>query len=82
MSRHGELTGMYGKKLYDYCQETYPNILTVYYDHGDKENGPNVVATMGYNGQDGEKVQNKNRLTDVDILMVLVCNNPGQCLWR
>jgi hypothetical protein len=50
MSRHGELTGMYGKKLYDYCQETYPNILTVYYDHGDKENGPNVVAAMGYNG--------------------------------
>lgn len=65
MSKHGEKTGIFGKDLYQYCKEIYPS-LSVYYDHGNKEADPNVVAAMGYYG---EKVRNNNRLTDVDILI-------------
>lgn len=65
MPRHGEKTGAFGKWLYDYCKE-YHRDLTVYYDHGEKLIDPNVCVPMGFNGI---KVLNKNRLTDVDILV-------------
>ena len=65
MSKQGEKTGVYGKYLYQYCKETHP-WLTVYYDHGNKETDTHVAAAMGFYG---EKVRNRNRLTDVDIIV-------------
>jgi hypothetical protein len=67
-AKHGVETGKFGWWLSRYLEETpgYQSYC-VYYDHGDRLLDPNVVAVQGFSG---DIVTNKNRLADVDIIVV------------
>jgi len=70
--KHGEQTGMFGRWLTQYLEDTpmYRQYL-LYYDHGCKQSEPNVVVIKGFWG---ESVTNKNRLADVDLIVA----NPNK----
>ena len=67
-AKHGVETGKFGRWLSRYLEEMpgYQSYC-VYYDHGDRLLDPNVVAVKGFSG---DIVTNKNRLADVDIIVV------------
>ena len=67
-SKHGYLTGEFGYWLTQYLQNSsHHQKLAVFYDHGEKEDNPNVVAIKGFYGH---QVSNKNRLADIDVMVV------------
>jgi hypothetical protein len=67
-AKHGVETGKFGRWLSRYLKETpgYQSYC-VYYDHGDRLADQNVVVVKGFFG---DIVTNKNRLADVDIIVV------------
>jgi len=67
ISKHGKWTGEFGLWLTNYlntisCYRKH----SVFYDHGNKQEHPNVVAIKGFIGN---HVTNANRLADVDVLV-------------
>ena len=75
MSKHGEETGKFGLKLRKYLNKpSYNQVFTVFYDHGDKQHDPNVAVIKGFCGR---KVANKNRLADIDVMVV---NNNNEII--
>jgi hypothetical protein len=65
MSRQGEQTGEFGRRLSERLGGSESPWI-VYYDHGFTEVDGNVVATKGFFGN---TVTNLNRLADVDVLL-------------
>ena len=59
---NGQITASFGKKTLNLLSSKYE----VYYDHG-KKNDPNVYACKGVIGSD---LNNKSRLSDIDIVIV------------
>ena len=67
-SDHGKMTGEFGAWLTTFIQSNdFAEQFIVYFDHGDKEKFPNVVAIKGFYG---EQVSNRNRLADIDVVVV------------
>lgn len=67
-SKPGEKTGEFGIWLKNYLNEHHPKRkYTVFYDHGDKQNDPNVTVIKGFFDS---RVANHNRLADIDIMVV------------
>jgi hypothetical protein len=66
-THHGVKTGEFGVWLTDYfnVSEHYQD-LTVYYDHGNRDEHPNVAAVKGFYGN---HVANRNRLADIDVMV-------------
>jgi len=64
-TKDGKSTGEFGNWLDQYLGLN--SQYSVYYDHGEKDKYPNVVAVKGIYGQ---KVSNKNRLVDTDVMVV------------
>lgn len=66
--QQGQSTGAFGRWLTDYLKASrqYKD-YQVYYDHGDRQAGANVVAIKGFLG---DSVTNRNRLADVDVMIV------------
>jgi hypothetical protein len=66
-SYHGEQTGEFGVWLTDYFNASgHYQDLTVYYDHGDRDEYPNVAAVKGFYG---DHVAHRNRLADIDVMV-------------
>ena len=63
MARQGIETAKFGRWLTKYLKN-FP--YQVYYDHGDRQNDSNVFSIKGFYG---DKVQNINRLADIDVLI-------------
>lgn len=72
-SKDGKRTGEFGIWLDQYLGLN--SQYSVYYDHGNKEKNPNVVAIKGFFGQ---QVSNKNRLVDTDVMVV--SNDSGRVI--
>ena len=64
-SKDGEKTGEFGLWLRRYLKEN--DQYSVYYDHGDKAQDPNVATIKGFFGQ---QVTRRNRLADLDVMIV------------
>lgn len=66
--QHGQNTGDFGSWLTVYLRDSrrYRD-YQVYYDHGNRTTVANVVAIKGFLGAD---VTNRNRLADVDVMIV------------
>ena len=62
---HGKLTEQFGLWLTEHLKAK--SQYSVFYDHGNRQENPNVVAIKGFFG---DKVTNRNRLTDADVLVV------------
>lgn len=69
---HGIKTGEFGKWLTKFLSNNpeYHHYV-VYYDHGDKETSPNVVAIKGFYGVE---ITRGNKFSDVDVMVV----NPNR----
>lgn len=67
-SKHGPGTGLFGEWLTAYLKN-YPKYsrYRVYYDHGDPQIHPNVVAITGFYGNTPSRY---NMLTQVDVLVI------------
>lgn len=65
--KNGGHTGEFGLWLTQYLKASdhFQNLI-VFYDHGNPDEYPNVVAVKGFYGQ---QVANRNRLADVDVLV-------------
>lgn len=63
MAKQGIETAKFGRWSAEYLK----NIpYQVYYDHGDRQNDPNVFSIKGFYG---DYVHNINRLADIDVLI-------------
>jgi hypothetical protein len=64
-SKDGKQTGEFGFWLSQSLGEN--SQYSVYYDHADKQEDSNVAVVKGFYGQ---QVANKNRLTDIDVMVI------------
>ena len=64
-SRDGKNTGRFGLWLSQYLKAD--SQISVFYDHGNRQKDSNIVAIKGFYG---EHVSNKNRLADIDVMVV------------
>lgn len=64
-SKDGKRTGEFGLWLTRYLGRD--SQYSVFYDHGIKQEAPNVAAIKGFYGH---KVANRNRLADIDVIVV------------
>lgn len=65
-NKQGKETGDFGLWLTQHYSSTE---LHIFYDHGDRNSHPNVAAVKGFYKQEGEKISNRNRLADVDVIV-------------
>jgi hypothetical protein len=63
--KHGKMTEQFGLWFTQYLQTK--DQFSVFYDHGNPQEDSSVVVIKGFFG---EKVTNRNRLTDADVMVV------------
>jgi len=63
--KHGEQTKEFGLWLIDHLKKN--DEYSVFYDHGNPQEDPTVVVIKGFFG---DEVTNRNRLTNVDVMVV------------
>jgi len=66
----GEYTGDFGLWLARYLKGS--SQFSVYHDHGKRQEDPTVAAIKGFWGHE---VSNRNRLTDIDVMVVNKASN-------
>jgi len=71
-SKDGKRTGEFGLWLGRYLEVN--SQYSVFYDHGNKQEDPNVAVIKGFYGH---QVANKNRLADIDVMVVNNDNNEA-----
>ncbi len=64
-TKGGKNTGEFGLWLSQQLESE--SQISVFYDHGDRQEDSNVVAIKGFYG---EQASNKNRLADIDVMVV------------
>ena len=64
-SKDGINTGKFGVWLKQHLGDNSP--YSVFYDHGNQQEDPSVAAIKGFYGY---QVANKNRLADIDVMVV------------
>ena len=66
--KHGKKTEEFGLWLIQHLEHLKVNDqYSVFYDHGNPQDDPTVVVIKGFFG---DEVTNRNRLTDVDVMVV------------
>jgi len=63
--KHGKITQEFGLWLSEYLKTNKE--YSVFYDHGNPQENSNVAVIKGFFG---DKVNNRNRLTDIDAIVV------------
>jgi len=63
--KHGKMTEEFGIWLSQYLKTNKE--YSVFYDHGNPQENSNVAVIKGFFG---DKVTNRNRLTDIDVMVV------------
>jgi hypothetical protein len=78
-SKVGKRTGEFGQWLTQSLEKD--SQYSVYYDHGDKQRNSNVASIKGFYGHEiTDEVSNKNRLADIDVIVVNNDNNEALLL--